>query len=141
MNKQQLAGVLRLWRVTSFTCTRQSKADLMQESKRTTHTFVENEFLTRAPRGPSVEELVAELVRHKHEHPEYFRTLAEVFLRAESLQDSSDPLFHQFIFTPPYEGYFPQITDHWWAHAKNYVGLSLERHNTIALLVHIVRLF
>ena len=50
MNKSQLAEVLKLWGVTSFTCIRQSKADLMQESKQTTHTF---DFLTRAPRGPA----------------------------------------------------------------------------------------
>lgn len=136
MSKAQLAGVLKLWQVTSFICTRQSKADLMQESKQTVHTFAETEFMSRAPRGPSAKELVAELQTHKHKHPEYFRTVAEDLLRVESLKDASDPLFHQFIFTPPYEGFLAQITEHWWAHAKNYVGLSLERHNTIALLVH-----
>ena len=77
MSKAQLAGVLKLWQVTSFICTRHSKADLMQESKQTVHTFAETEFMSRAPRGPSAKELVAELQTHKHKHPEYFRTVAE----------------------------------------------------------------
>jgi hypothetical protein len=140
MNKSQLAEVLKLWGVTSFTCTRQSKADLMQESKQTTHTFAEADFSTRAPRGPSSLELLAEIEKHRAAHPEYFRTLAEDLLRAESLKDSdgADPLFHQFIFTPPYEGFKPQITEDWWAHGKNYVGLSLERHTTVASLVPVI---
>jgi hypothetical protein len=143
MSKARLAAVMKAWNISSFTCTRWSKAGLMQESKQTTCTFTEAEYLLRAPRGPSAKELVAELQRQQHAHPEYFRTLAEVLLRDESLADSNnlDPLFHQFIFTPPYEGFLVQITEHWWAHFKNYVGLSLERHNTWVLLVRISAVF
>ena len=136
MKKAELAALLVEWGVTSFECKRVSRYGAV-----VTKTFESKEYATNAPKGPSAEELIAQLQGVKHQHQEYFTPAFELLLRRMSLQhtNGADENFHFSLNTPPYEGYDAQPIEKAWAHSKNYVALTPEAHTKMADLKRLLR--
>ena len=144
LNKSQCVNLLKLWNVTSFTCTRANpNPDPADPSGgRTTHTFSpDTDGKVKYPRGPNVLELRQACLDHQDEHPEFFETLADEALKQLSLADSegSDPLFHRFNYTPPNEGFAVQATEEAWGIIKGYVAMSPEDKKKNTDLIRLVR--
>ena len=106
--------------MTSFECKRVSRGGGASVTK----TFESKEYATNAPKGPSAEELIAQLqgVKDQHQILKYFTPAFELLLRRMSLQhtNGADENFYFSLNTPPYEGYDAQPIEKAWAHSKNY---------------------
>ena len=128
MNKAELAELAIAWDMKNMEVTRTGRrTHLLLPAPEQTKVFTQSQYALRHPKGPSTKEMISALNSKKNLHPDYFLTVAERWLRRQSEVDCpGNASFHQFLFTPPNEGFEAQITENWWGDAKGYVANARE---------------